>query len=132
MVLYNVLPYKKNMKITVRMTIEDTKCVCRNCKKEFIIPKERMLEDYRQCTFCGSLRWKYKDDIIMERDLEIQKISKRIQKDIDKLKKLQCSVDWAGHTLTVFDDKIIPKKGKLGDGDDYSDAVVFTFNTSRL
>lgn len=55
---------KRNMKITVRMTIEDTKCVCRNCKKEFIIPKEKMLEDYRQCTFCGSLKWSYKDDVI--------------------------------------------------------------------
>lgn len=52
------------MKITLRMTIEDTKCVCRNCKKEFMIPKEQMLENYRQCTFCGSLRWNYKDDII--------------------------------------------------------------------
>lgn len=52
------------MKITLRMTIEDTKCVCNNCKKEFIIAKEQMLENYRQCTFCGSLKWKYKDDII--------------------------------------------------------------------
>lgn len=51
------------MKIVLR-PVEDTKCVCNNCKKEFIIPKEQMLEDYRQCTFCGSLRWKFKDEII--------------------------------------------------------------------
>ena len=37
--------------------IADTKCVCRNCTKEFIISKEKMLENYRQCTFCGSLKW---------------------------------------------------------------------------
>jgi hypothetical protein len=68
----------------------------------------------------------------MDRDLEIQKIGKRIQRDIDKLKKLQCSVDWSNHSLSVFDDKITPKKGAIGDGDDYGDCIVFSFNTSRL
>jgi len=53
---------KRNMKI-VLMPIIDTPCVCGNCKKEFIIQKEKMLEDYRQCTWCGSLKWKYKEDI---------------------------------------------------------------------
>lgn len=40
----------------------DMVCVCRNpkCKKEFIIPKENLLDDYRQCTHCGSLRWDFK------------------------------------------------------------------------
>lgn len=54
---------KSNMKMTL-IPIADTKCVCRNCKKEFTILKEQMLEDYRQCTFCGSLKWDYKDDVI--------------------------------------------------------------------
>jgi hypothetical protein len=43
--------------------IEDTKCVCKNCEKEFIIPKEKMLENYRQCTFCGSLKWDEMNEI---------------------------------------------------------------------
>ena len=51
------------MKMTL-IPLADTKCVCRNCKKEFIILKEQMLEDYRQCTFCGSLKWDYKNDVI--------------------------------------------------------------------
>lgn len=68
----------------------------------------------------------------MDRDSEIQKIAKRIQRDIHKLKKLQCSVDWSNHNLSVFDDKITPKKGRTGDGDDYDDCIVFSFNTSRL
>lgn len=68
----------------------------------------------------------------MDRDLEIQKIAKRIQRDIDKLKKIQCSIDWSNHSLSVFDDKITPKKGGIGDGDDYNDCIVFSFNTSRL
>jgi hypothetical protein len=34
--------------------------------------------------------------------------------------------------LSVFDDKITPKKGAIGDGDDYGDCIVFSFNTSRL
>jgi hypothetical protein len=67
-----------------------------------------------------------------ERELEIQKIAKRIQKDIDKLKKLNCFVDHSEHSICVFDDNIKPKKGLLGCGDDYSEAVVFTFNCSRL
>ena len=48
------------MKITL-IPVVDTPCVCKACKKEFIIPKEKMLEDYRQCTWCGSLKWKYKN-----------------------------------------------------------------------
>lgn len=43
--------------------IADTKCVCKNCTKEFIIPKEKMLENYRQCTFCGSLKWEEMNEI---------------------------------------------------------------------
>jgi len=50
------------MKI-VLIPIIDTPCVCRACKKEFIILKEQMLENYRQCTWCGSLKWQYKEDI---------------------------------------------------------------------
>jgi hypothetical protein len=60
--LVKLLFYHKkiNMKITL-IPVVDTPCVCKACKKDFIIPKEKMLEDYRQCTWCGSLKWKYKD-----------------------------------------------------------------------
>jgi Zn finger protein HypA/HybF involved in hydrogenase expression len=57
------------MKMTL-IPVTDTKCVCRNCKKEFTIPKEQMLEDYRQCTFCGSLKWDYKDDDFYQSSIE--------------------------------------------------------------
>ncbi len=53
------------------MSIVDTKCVCRNCKKEFIIPKEKMLENYRQCTFCGSLKWDEMNEI--EEEIKYEK-----------------------------------------------------------
>lgn len=68
----------------------------------------------------------------MDRDLEIQKICKRIQKDIDKLKKLNCFIDHSEHSISVFDDNIKPKKGFIGAGDDYSDVEVFSFRTSRV
>jgi len=68
----------------------------------------------------------------MSRDLEILKISKTIQKNIDKLKKLNCSVDHSWHSISVFDNEILPEKGLTGDGDDYNDCIVFSFNTSRL
>jgi hypothetical protein len=35
----------------------------------------------------------------MDRDLEIQKIAKRIQKDIDKLKKLNVHIDYTYNSL---------------------------------
>lgn len=68
----------------------------------------------------------------MNRDLEIQKIANRIQKDIDRLKKINCFIDHSGHSICVFDDNIRPEKGLLGDGDDYTNTKVFCFNTSRL
>lgn len=40
----------------------DTVCVCRNCKKDFTILKENLLDDYLQCTWCGSLRWDFKEE----------------------------------------------------------------------
>jgi hypothetical protein len=47
----------------VFMPVVDTPCICKNkdCKKEFTILKENMLDDFRQCPFCGSLRFDYKD-----------------------------------------------------------------------
>ena len=48
------------MKIILMPNI-DTICICKNCKKEFIIPKENLTEDFRQCTWCGSLRWDFKN-----------------------------------------------------------------------
>jgi hypothetical protein len=49
----------------------DRICVCRNpkCKKEFIIPKEKLRENYLGCTHCGCLRWDDKkavDDVMIE------------------------------------------------------------------
>lgn len=50
------------MKI-VLIPIKDTSCVCRLCKKEFVILEKNMYDDFRHCTWCGSLRWDYKEDI---------------------------------------------------------------------
>ena len=40
----------------------DRICVCANkkCKKEFIIPKDKIMESWNSCPHCGSLRWRDK------------------------------------------------------------------------
>jgi hypothetical protein len=63
----------------------------------------------------------------MDRDLEIQKIAKRIQKDIDKLKKLNVHIDYTYNSLCLFDDDITPIKGASCEDDE----IVFTFKTSK-
>ena len=68
----------------------------------------------------------------MDRDLEIQKIAKQIQRNIDKLKKMNCFIDHSEHSICIFDDNIRPEKGLLYDGDDYTNTKVFCFKTSRL
>lgn len=39
----------------------DRVCVCKNCKKEFTIKKEKLVENYLGCEYCGSLKWKDKN-----------------------------------------------------------------------
>ena len=68
----------------MRMTLVpviDTECVCKACKKEFIIPEEEMLMDYRCCTWCGSLKWFYK----WEWEEKKQESEKRKQQKLKKL-----------------------------------------------
>jgi len=67
-----------------------------------------------------------------DRYTEIIKISKRIQKDINKLKLLDCMVDHSHQSISVFDSLIDPEKGTSGEGDDYENTIVFSFNTSRI
>jgi len=74
------------MKISF-IPIADTPCICRNCKKEFIIPKEKMHEDYRRCTFCGSLKWDYKVDAIENAQQKLIRKLNRISKEISKNRK---------------------------------------------
>jgi len=45
----------------------------------------------------------------MERDEEIQKIGERIQKQINRLCELNCSIDSAHNTIGIFDDNIEPE-----------------------
>ena len=44
----------------------------------------------------------------MDRETEALKISKSIQKSIDKLKALNFSVDHSNHSVSVFDNEIQP------------------------
>jgi hypothetical protein len=64
----------------------------------------------------------------MDRETEALKISKAIQKSIDKLKTLNFSVDHSNHSISVFDNEIKPIKGGY-DGDDYDECILFSFNT---
>lgn len=66
----------------------------------------------------------------MKRDEEIEKISMKIQKEIDKLKNINCFVSSCYEGICVFDDNIKPKK--ISYEDDFSESIVFTFNTTRI
>lgn len=101
--------------------IADTACICRNCKKEFIIPKEKMYEDFRQCTFCGSLKWDYKVDTIENVQKKLIKKLNKLSNEIHKYGKskanyIHLSVEYiqkkADERKVSFDDmvKIIEKE----------------------
>jgi rRNA processing protein Krr1/Pno1 len=65
-----------------------------------------------------------------EREKQIQAAGKAIQKQIDKLNKLNCSIDCSYNTIGIFDNSISPIKSKVVHENDYSEQVVFTFNLS--
>lgn len=52
----------KNAKI-VFIPFADRASICANkkCKKEFIIPKEKIMESWNSCHHCGSLRYHDKE-----------------------------------------------------------------------
>ena len=66
----------------------------------------------------------------MTRDEEIQKIAKLIQKKLDRLKELDCSLDHSWHQTGIFDNTI----EVVGGIDDLqgNEQLIFEFDTSRL
>jgi len=69
----------------------------------------------------------------MDREEEIIKIGKKIQFQINKLKKMNCSIDMRYNTIGIFDNEIDPKITVMyGDPNDidYGCQIVFDFNTS--
>lgn len=67
----------------------------------------------------------------MERVDEAVKISKKIQKEIDKLKKMNFSVSGRYESICVFDNEIIPEKvgsDWAGWEEDYGNQIVFSFD----
>jgi len=70
----------------------------------------------------------------MDREEEIIKIGKKIQFQINKLKKMNCSIDMRYNTIGIFDNEIDPEITIMyGDPDDidYVCQIVFDFKTSR-
>lgn len=70
----------------------------------------------------------------MNREENIQKIGKKIQFQINKLKKLNCLVDVSYNTIGIFDGNIEPTILGYDNGlpiEDYNEVIVFSFNTSR-
>ena len=68
----------------------------------------------------------------MEREDEIIKIGKKIQFQINKLKKMNCSIDMRYNTIGIFDNEIKPIETiRYGDPNDidYGNQIVFDFNT---
>ena len=66
----------------------------------------------------------------MEREKLILNSCKIIQREINKLNKMSCVIDLAGHTLTCFDDSIEAKKVERsvdGDNLDFTEQIVFEF-----
>lgn len=67
----------------------------------------------------------------MDRTEEVIKISNKIQKEIDKLKKMNFSISQRFESLCVFDNEIEPEKiGSDWSGweEDYGNQVVFSFD----
>jgi len=71
----------------------------------------------------------------MDREEQIQGIGKKIQFQINKLKKLNCLIDMSHNTIGIFDDNIKPTISHYVAGiamEDYTDVIVFSFNTGRI
>ncbi len=64
------------------------------------------------------------------REEQIQAIGKAIQKQIDKLKEFNCSIDSSYEVIGIFDNTIEPRHKDMFDGDDCSNQIVFSFNLS--
>ena len=65
----------------------------------------------------------------MTREEKIISISKKIQKEIDKLKLLNCSVSARYENICVFDNTITPEKsGTIEPDIDFGNQVAFSFN----
>lgn len=70
----------------------------------------------------------------MDREQKIQSLAKQIQKRIDQLKELNCSIDSSYNTIGVFDDEIEPtliSRYGATDNIDYSEQIVFAFDTAK-
>ena len=67
-----------------------------------------------------------------ERELEIHKIGKKIQFQINKLKKMNCSIDMSYNTIGIFDNKIEPIMHKefIREVDSHQNQIVYSFDTS--
>ena len=66
----------------------------------------------------------------MERTETILKSCKNIQRELNRLNKLKCNIDLAGHTLTCFDNtKSIKYDKSYTDGcnENFENQVVFEF-----
>lgn len=61
------------MKI-ILMPYADQLCICKNCKKKFTILKENQLDNYLQCSHCGSLKWDGKDEYDMKQEKKKKKL----------------------------------------------------------
>lgn len=67
----------------------------------------------------------------MERAEIILRSCKTIQRELNRLNKLGCTLDLSYHSLKCFDEKVIPEKMKTspdGDNLDFRNQVVFEFN----
>ena len=67
---------------------------------------------------------------IIDRNKIIQKSCKTIQRELNRLNKMKCTLDLAGHSFTCFDNTIEPKKCKMspdGDNLDFTEQIVFEF-----
>lgn len=68
----------------------------------------------------------------MTREEEIQSRGKKIQYQINALKKLNCSIDLADHTIGIFDNEIEPQMHEEYKREvvSYQPQIVFAFSTS--
>ena len=69
----------------------------------------------------------------MNREEEIQKIGKKIQFQINKLKKLNCSIDMSYHDIGIFDNTIKPimHEESTREVSSHDNQIVFSFDISN-
>ena len=64
----------------------------------------------------------------MERNKIILKSCKIIQRELNKLNKMKCTLDLAGHTFTCFDNTIEAKEFDTDHDLDFKSQVVYEFS----